>query len=43
MRLTSHTEYLKLKSVLVKPVALAFKSDGFIEKTMEGVVLSRQA
>ena len=32
MRLTSHTEYLKLKSVLVKPVALAFKSDGFIEK-----------
>lgn len=29
---TSHTDYLRLESVLIKPVGLAFRSDDFIEK-----------
>ena len=32
MIVTSHTDYLSLKSVLIKPVELAFRSDDFIEK-----------
>lgn len=37
MILTSHTEYLKLKSVLVKPVELAFRSDEFIGEQWKGL------
>ncbi len=32
MKLTSHTDYLRMKSVLIKPVEVAFRSDAFIEK-----------
>jgi len=35
MKLTSHTEYLKLKSVLVKPVKAAFRSEEVIEEQWE--------
>ena len=32
MIVTSHTDYLRLKSVLIKPVELAFRSDDFIKE-----------
>jgi len=32
MIVTSHTDYLSLKSVLIKPVELAFRSDDFIKE-----------
>ena len=35
MNKTSHTEYLKLESVLIKPVDTAFRSDEFIAKQWE--------